>query len=311
MNVLRAHASFSRWLLVLLLCPGRQAHAEDAPGSAAEVTPLPSELGPSKEKCVDANGAGQELRRDGKLALAREQLRACAAPACPALVRDDCTRRLDELDRAQPTIAFSVQDATGADLSRVTVSVDGKALTTQLDGTALPVDIGQHSFQFEAEGQPLVTRTFIVIEGEKLRHERIVLVDPSAVSAVDAPGSTTPLRADKHPSRAPLGAQKLSGLIAGGVGIGLLIGGTAFGLVASSRWSAAEDSCPTHMQCSAQAIEDRDSAATYATLSTVGLVSGGLLAALGITLFLTAPKAPRTHVGVALSPTGLRVRGAF
>ena len=311
MSVLRARASFSRWLLVLLLCPGPQAHAEVAPGRAAEATSPPGELAPSKEQCVDANGVGQELRREGKLAQARAQLRTCADPTCPALVRDDCTRRLDELEHAQPTIAFSVQDATGADLSRVTVSVDGSALTTRLDGTALPVDIGQHSFQFEAEGQPSVTRTFIVIEGEKLRHERIVLVDPGASTAEAAPGSPAPRRADKHPSRAPLGAQKLSGLIAGSVGIGLLIGGTAFGLVASSRWSAAEDACPTHMQCSAQAIEDRDSAATYATLSTIGFVSGGLLAALGVTLFLTARKAPRTHVGVALSPAGVRVRGAF
>ena len=135
MSVLQRGARL-RWLplalLVLWLCAGRGARAED-------VAALSAEGGPSKEQCVDANGLGQELRRTGKLSAAREQLRACAHPTCPALVRDDCTLRLDELERAQPTIAFSVQDAAGADLSQVTVRVDGMTLATRLDGTALVV----------------------------------------------------------------------------------------------------------------------------------------------------------------------------
>jgi hypothetical protein len=316
MSVLRAGARL-RWLLLLVplmlaLCPVRSARAEEAGGGAADLAALGAEAGPGKEQCVDANGLGQELRRTGKLAAAREQLRACAHPACPALVRDDCTLRLDELERAQPTIAFSVQDAAGRDLSQVTVRIDGKTLATRLDGTALPVDIGQHTFQFEAEGHAAVTRAFIVIEGEKLRHERVVLVDPGAELAQPTPasGAARP-RAETDPARTPLGAHKLSGVITGAVGVALLISGTAFGVVASSRWSAAEDACPTHMQCSAQAMEDRDGAAKYATLSTVGLVSGGVLAALGVTLFLTAPKAARSHVTLALAPNSLRVRGAF
>jgi hypothetical protein len=43
----------------------------------------------TKDQCIDANGKGQELRREGKLSEARDQLRACANAACPAMVRDD------------------------------------------------------------------------------------------------------------------------------------------------------------------------------------------------------------------------------
>ena len=82
----------------------------------------------TKDQCIDANGKGQELRREGSFAAARLQLRQCATPSCPAMVRDDCTRRLDELESAQPTILFDVKDATGTDLIDVRVSVDGQPL---------------------------------------------------------------------------------------------------------------------------------------------------------------------------------------
>jgi hypothetical protein len=131
----------------------------------------------SKEQCVDANTRGQHLRTDGKLSEAREQLRQCGDPSCPAIVRDDCARRLDDLDRVQPTIAFEVKDPSGADVSAVKVTMDGKLLTERLDGKPLPVDVGERFFTFEVDGQPPVTltRTLVLTEGEKGRRERIVL----------------------------------------------------------------------------------------------------------------------------------------
>src|ERR1019366_931213 len=85
----------------------------------------------TKEQCIDANGQAQELRREGKLAAAREQLRLCGNPKCPAMVRDDCAKRLDEVDKAQPTVAFTVKDATGADVTAVKVMVDVPAARVQ------------------------------------------------------------------------------------------------------------------------------------------------------------------------------------
>jgi hypothetical protein len=52
------------------------------------------------------------------------------------MVRDDCTRRLDELDKAQPTIVFEAKDGAGRDLTAVQVTVDGKPLVESL--TARP-----------------------------------------------------------------------------------------------------------------------------------------------------------------------------
>ena len=49
----------------------------------------------SRDACIDANAKAQELRRDGKLSEARTALNTCSNRACPGMVRDDCTLRLD------------------------------------------------------------------------------------------------------------------------------------------------------------------------------------------------------------------------
>ena len=139
------------------------------------LAPAPAFADLTKGQCVDANTTGQNLRREGKMSLAREQLRACASPSCPAMVRDDCTKRLDELERAQPTIIFDVKDLAGRDVSSVQVVVDGRALADRLDGTALGVDPGEHAFTFVVAGQAPLTQTFVIKEGEKERRERILV----------------------------------------------------------------------------------------------------------------------------------------
>src|SRR5580698_7948568 len=134
--------------------------------------------GPTKAQCIEANTRGQDLRRDGHLAAAREQLLACADAACPALVRSDCAHRLDELDAAQPTIVFEVEDAAGKDLTAVAVTVDGKPLADSLSGAALRVDPGARVFTFTVPGQPPVSESLVLREGERQRMERVTIGAP-------------------------------------------------------------------------------------------------------------------------------------
>jgi hypothetical protein len=108
------------------------------------------------------------------------------------MVRDDCARRLDELDKAQPTIVFEVKDASGRDVTDVKVTMDGKALTERLNGRPVPVDVGEHFFTFEVDVQPPVTltRTLVLAEGEKGRRERIVLGRARASAPAPVPPLT-------------------------------------------------------------------------------------------------------------------------
>jgi hypothetical protein len=168
-----------------------------SPSALADVT---------KQQCIDANGQGQDLRRAGKLSDAREQLRACGNPRCPAIVRDDCTKRLDELESAQPTVLFAAKDGSGHDLGEVTVTEDGHPLAEKLDGTALRVDPGQHEFTFTAKDQPSVSQTFIIREGEKDRRELVQIGAPAPAQTarrLRPGGASEPGRSSAWPSAGP------------------------------------------------------------------------------------------------------------
>jgi hypothetical protein len=149
------------------------AASPSAPASPA-APPLASGSS-AKDRCVEAHTKAQSARRDGKFRAAREELTVCVDAGCPSMVRDDCIQRLDELERVQPTIVFDAKDGTGSDLTAVRVSVDGKLLIGRLDGSALQVEPGPHTFLFEVTGQPSVSRTFVLKEGEKARRERVVI----------------------------------------------------------------------------------------------------------------------------------------
>src|SRR5882724_84046 len=107
---------------------------------------------PTTADCIAANDGSISSRNDHNLRAARAQLLVCAASACPADVRTECTRRVAEVNAAMPTVVFAAKDQTGKDLAAVKVTMDGEPLADRLDGTALSVDPGEHSFVFDAEG---------------------------------------------------------------------------------------------------------------------------------------------------------------
>ncbi len=253
--------------------------------------------GPSKEACVAGNEEAQDLQRAGRFQEERGQLATCMAETCPGAVREDCAARLLELDRLQPTIVFDAKDPLRRDAVAVRVTMDGKPFATILDGHALTVDPGPHTFAFEAVGGAVATVHLVIKEGEKARRERVVLAPPrsAAGSAVEATLAPEPHSASQTESPGETGAkghsQQVAGLIVGGAGlVGLGLGGL-FGLSASAKWSSAEDECglPTACKNYHQAVTDHDSAASWATASDAALVAGGVLLAGGAALYFTAP----------------------
>jgi len=283
---------------------------------------------PTKQECVDANDAAQDLRQSGKLREAREKLLLCASASCPSIVRDDCSLRFDEVERLQPTIVFDGKDAAGRDLTEVRITIDGQPFADRLDGHALAVNPGQHIFTFEAAGRAATIEILVLKEGEKERRERIVI--GSAQSAPPQPMSTTGVLPSAGPmSTRPVltGApprdetasagkgQRIAGVAVGAAGIVGLGLGTIFGAVASSSWSSAQKECGSPTSCPnyAQGTSDHDSATSAATMSTIGFIAGGALIAGGLTLFFTAPSASSTATTVRLVPGvgGMTVRGSF
>lgn len=257
---------------------------------------------PTKEQCIAANEGAQSLRQTGKLQAARAQLLVCIAKTCPGPIRDDCAERLNDLERATPTVVFTAKGTASADLSAVKVTMDGVMLADHLDGAALSVEPGKHVFEFTTEGYPSVSKELFVREGVKGRQE-VVAFAPQGAGAGPTPvvvpidPSTTPT---STPSDAPPAEPSGSGLktwafVAGGVGVVGLGLGTYFGLRASSKWSSAKDACVID-RCgpSSDAQKDKDDASSAGTISTIAFVVGGAALVTGVTLLVLSPSSKGT-----------------
>jgi hypothetical protein len=279
------------------------------------------------EECVDSNARAQHLRSEGKLSEAWREFRKCADPSCPALVRNDCTRRLDDVENAQPTIAFEVKDASGADLTAVKVAVDDRLLVDTLDGTALPVDPGQHVFTFKAADRAMVTRTLVLTEGEKGRRELVVLgpaaSPPAPLGAAPADSGLAAIEAASTDQGARgMGTQKVVGLVVAGVGAaGIAVGGVFGALSFRERDRQVNDCRPSTCTSAghASALDDRSMGIIDGTISDVGLIAGGALLIGGVVLFVTGSSSQRlaSVTGLLLAPSvgrsggGMLLRGEF
>jgi hypothetical protein len=268
---------------------------------------------PTKAMCVAASEGAEDLHRAGKLREARARLGVCIATACPGPVRADCAERMEELTKAIPTVVFEVKDGAGNDLVAVKVTFDGQPLVDKLDGTAIPVDPGEHHFAFEAEGQPRVEKTMVIREADKGRLERVSMgvppLSPSPSPVAARPPA--PAAAIEPPAG---GGQRLAGLVVGGAGVAGLVVGGVLGLVAKSTYDhALKDECSGSAgTCTPAGAQDGKTASSQAFVSTVGFIAGAALSAGGAILFFTAPKG-----GVAVGPAlgsreaGMVVRGVW
>jgi hypothetical protein len=270
--------------------------------------------------CIKANEQAGPLRRAGKLRDARDQLRLCSAATCPVAVRKDCVAGAAQADADVPTVVFSVQDPDGNDLSAVIISLDGQPLADKLDGKALDVDPGEHVFRFESAGHPTVEKRFVIVEGEKNRHERVMLGEPKAAPVAVVPGPAV------GPAAGPAteNRRRKLGLAVGGGGLVLLVGGGVSALVATLEWTAAKNQCgqtfPVSCKNQDAATSDRSATVVTSTIADIALGVGAAALVTGAVLVIWAP-APESGGAAAakltLSPivgpsaSGLTLGGSF
>jgi hypothetical protein len=282
----------------------------------------------NKDRCVDSNTKAQSLRRRGRFAEVRAVLQICGDPGCPSIVVNDCVERLDELNRAQPTLILDVKDSVGNDVGDVKLTVDGVALTDRVGGDPINVDPGEHTFLFESPGRRSLTRTFVLREGEKNRLERIVLPllpapEPPAAETPRAPQADAASEAPSQEPRGGLSERRIWALVGAGLGVAGVATGAVLGLDAASNYNAQKRDCgsPTNCPNHAQALTDHAAMQTSGTWSTVAFVAGAALLGGATWLFFTdstGPARPATGrlngaVAPAISPSsaGLIVRAEF
>lgn len=179
-----------------------------------------------KQRCISAYESAQELRRDGKLRAARDKLLLCGGTSCPDVARKDCVRWLDEVRGSLATVVIEARDERGRELVDVRVRVDGDSLAERLDGRAVEVDPGVHTFRYEVARAAPVEERVTVREGEKNR--RII---------VALPGPTPPARRKGEVEG------RVAALALGGAGV-LALGSFAyFGVTAITHERDLRDTC--------------------------------------------------------------------
>ena len=154
----------TRWAALALVCTM-------APAIARAQTPHQSG-DPTAQDCVSANDKAITAKHQGKLRAAREQYALCARASCPVKVRSLCEAQLGTLNTDIPTVVFTLRPKI--ERGPVRVTMDNELLTDRLEGRALSVDPGSHTFVFEAPGMNPVKRTFDIPQGGK---DQQVIVD--------------------------------------------------------------------------------------------------------------------------------------
>lgn len=266
----------------------------------------------SKQRCAAAYDDAQVVMRQGRLLEAKRELIFCSSSECPEVMHGDCQHWLSEVEASIPTVVFRMESASGPAPDSSKVSIDGAEPVT-LEGRALSVDPGKHDLVFSAPGFRDTTKVLEFAEGEKLRHEVVVLEPllPNAQQKLgrqEEPARKTdqPLMPESAPPVAP--EPKGSNLaipivlaataaVAGGVGT------TYFGLKARSEDHDLDNCTPN---CSRERV-DRIKREYMLANASIGLAAAGL-AATSVLLFLElrSEKQPQSaQLRVGAHPSGL------
>jgi hypothetical protein len=250
-----AARSVSAALAAAALLASATAGAQEAPAATPaqdSVTSAP------KAECVGQLDRAQSLQTARKLREARASYLACSAPACPELVREDCSKSLVELDATIPTIVFSAR-ADGHDVTDARVLLDGEAVSTALDGHSVALDPGNHVARFERTGGGVFETRLVAREGEKNR----------PVSA----NFTTTTPAEKPKTESGRGFPVLP-VILGGTGL-LALGGSFYvRLNADADADHLRNSCaPSCDQSSRDALSDKLVVANVALGVGIGAIA--------------------------------------
>jgi hypothetical protein len=223
------------------------------------------------------------------------------------------------LDKRMPRLRIVVPARAGP----LEVRRDGVPVPDALWGTPVPTDPGEHRLEAHAPGKQAWTSTVVVraepavveVTVPALQDEAQPVAPPAAPpettvgapavlppstsgSLATAPPPATPPGAAPQPSSPSGGSSATTwALVVGGVGVASLVAGSAFGLVASSKWNDAHAVCPRNVCTDPAAVAEGKDAAQAADGSTTFFVVGGVAAVVTVVLLVTSAGSSHDHEG--------------
>lgn len=257
------------------------------------------------------------LRQNGQLVAAAERFAEAGrlpidrgTAAVQAAAQRDAAAELEALT---PQIPLLVVQVPGVAASELTMSVDGRALSSAVVGEQQPVDPGKHHIEVR-RGEQLASADVELARGET-KVATLSFVEPSsgaAPAAGEHPNSSAAHAPVTHaaasngvtpPASAGDVSRRTWGYAVAGAGVaGLAVGGV-FGYVTLQAKHQQIDKCPSSSACPdrAGASSAHDSAVTNGMVSTIAFIAGALATTAGIVLVATDETAGREAPGPKLS----------
>jgi hypothetical protein len=246
----------------------------------AQPNPTPPEVSPEVVACAQDYEAAQVEAKAGHLKTAAEKAVSCAQDKCPAYVRGDCLRFLDEYKAQTPSIIVVARDKSGCDTTEARVSVDGKLVLEKVDGRAVELDPGEHVIGVSVTGMPVEEQRIVATQSQKDR--QLSFGDARAPACkkgvIERPPPPPPVQTERSP-------MTVAGLVLGGLGLGALATSAGFGIAGFVQRGELEDCKP----CSEQRI---DHVRRTFIIGDVLLASGTALLGTSIALLVVGGKQP-------------------
>jgi hypothetical protein len=159
---------------------------------------------------------------------------------------------------------------------------DGVELGSASQGTALPVDPGEHVVVVSAPGR--ADRPFKLMISEREIQKLEVEPGPASSVALETPATGAPV---ERP--APVRQQsKLLGYLLGGVGVAGFVTGAVAGALVLQKKGIVSDHCNAAKQCDDEGLAATKSGKTLGIVTTAGLVTGVLGVGAGTYVILSA-----------------------
>jgi hypothetical protein len=162
------------------------------------------------------------------------------------------------------------------------VLCDGRELKTATLGAEMPLDPGAHRFVLRAAGHEAREASVVLAESET----RALPLDPGPPL-----GSGV---ADE-----PVGGRRTAAYAVGALGLAALATGAVTGALAFDRGAVVRSHCDA-AGCDAEGLAAGSAGGTFATASTVLVISGAAITAVAIFLFASSPKAKPASAAAAL-----------
>ncbi|HTU58625.1 MAG TPA: hypothetical protein VMF89_09325 [Polyangiales bacterium] len=238
--------------------------------------------------CSVVYDEGRDAEREGDLHAALELYQSCAQESCANPVRRSCEARALRLELDAPSIVPLANTADGQPLVDADVTMDGKLLTSRLDGLAIAVEPGLHDFVFSKHGEVFGQVRLVIAQGQ--RNREIWMTEQASEQPQRMP--TVVLRREPILA-APRAATSVSEVDHGGPGAtpyllggAALLGGGAYALLSTWARSDNEQLSRCAPNCSKDSVEHIRRLYLAADVS----LGVGIAAAVGsIASFLLAP----------------------